>query len=78
MHPWLSFVSQAANFAFANYYVLEQFLKAWANGPRRYIHSKANIFDAIITLALVVSWICGGSCPSVVNENTQEVKMNTI
>ncbi|KAK7107317.1 hypothetical protein V1264_015264 [Littorina saxatilis] len=45
---------RVVNFAFANYYVLEQLLKIWANGPRRYIHFKSNIFDAIITVALVI------------------------
>jgi hypothetical protein len=48
-------VFQIANFVFVNYYVLEQLLKIWANGPRRYISDNANIFDCIFTSALVVS-----------------------
>ena len=47
-------VFQVVNFAFANYYVLEQLLKLWAYGVRRYFNDKRNIFDAFITLALVV------------------------
>ncbi|KAL8606785.1 hypothetical protein ACOMHN_049614 [Nucella lapillus] len=44
---------RVANFAFANYYVVEQLLKLWANGLYRYVHFKFNIFEALITVALV-------------------------
>nr|KAG5711120.1 hypothetical protein BaRGS_004764 [Batillaria attramentaria] len=45
---------RATNFFFVNYYVIEQLLKLWAMGWRRFVHEKRNIFDAVITLALVV------------------------
>lgn len=44
---------RATNFFFVNYYLLEQLLKLWAMGWRRFIHDKGNVFDAIITVALV-------------------------
>lgn len=45
---------QVTNFTFVIYYFVEQTLKVWAMGPRRYIWYYTNIFDALITLALVV------------------------
>ncbi|XP_076445544.1 two pore channel protein 2-like [Babylonia areolata] len=45
------------NFLFAIYYVLEQLMKIAANGVRRYVHYKTNIFDAFVTLSLVVGEI---------------------
>ncbi|XP_041355059.1 two pore calcium channel protein 2-like [Gigantopelta aegis] len=45
------------NFGFVLYYVLEQIVKLWAAGWRRYVHEKSNIFDGIITLALAIGEI---------------------
>ncbi|XP_059172155.1 two pore channel protein 2-like [Physella acuta] len=42
------------NFSFVMYYTLEQAVKIWAFGWRRYISDKGNIFDAVITIALVI------------------------
>ncbi|KAL8593756.1 hypothetical protein ACOMHN_032362 [Nucella lapillus] len=42
------------NFLFAIYYVVEQLMKITANGIRRYVSYKTNLFDAVITLALVI------------------------
>ncbi|CAB4018358.1 two pore calcium channel 2-like, partial [Paramuricea clavata] len=43
----------AVDFFFIVYYFLEQCLKIWAIGWQRYITHKQNIFDGVITLALV-------------------------
>ena len=45
---------QIFNFGFVIYYVLEQTVKVWAAGCRRYIHEKSNIFDGVITFLLAV------------------------
>ncbi|XP_077867256.1 two pore channel protein 2-like [Saccoglossus kowalevskii] len=42
------------NFVFVWYYVIEQVMKVWALGWRRYISSKSNLFDAAVTITLVV------------------------
>ncbi|KAH9490450.1 hypothetical protein Btru_033899 [Bulinus truncatus] len=42
------------NFTFVMYYLFEQLIKVWANGWRRYIAVRGNIFDAVITAALVI------------------------
>ncbi|KAK0064412.1 two pore calcium channel protein 2 [Biomphalaria pfeifferi] len=42
------------NFTFVMYYLFEQVIKVWANGWRRYIAVRGNIFDAVITAALVI------------------------
>ncbi|PVD28777.1 hypothetical protein C0Q70_11372 [Pomacea canaliculata] len=44
---------RAFNFSFAIYYLVEQVLKIWAMGWRRYVFDKGNVFDGVITLALV-------------------------
>ncbi|XP_046568015.1 LOW QUALITY PROTEIN: two pore channel protein 2-like [Haliotis rubra] len=51
---------RVTNFTFVIYYFVEQTLKVWATGPRRYIYYYTNIFDALITLALVVGEIFTG------------------
>ncbi|XP_048239548.1 two pore channel protein 2-like [Haliotis rufescens] len=48
---------RVTNFTFVIYYFVEQTLKVWAMGPRRYIWYYTNIFDALITMALVVGEI---------------------
>ena len=40
---------------FVAYYAIEQCLKVWAMGPARYCWHKTNVFEGVITLALVVS-----------------------
>ncbi|XP_077983123.1 two pore channel protein 2-like [Glandiceps talaboti] len=42
------------NFVFVVYYLLELTVKLWALGFRKYISSKSNIFDATVTIALVI------------------------
>ncbi|KAF6040346.1 TPCN2 [Bugula neritina] len=42
------------NVCFACYYVLEKMLLVWANGKKRFIKSKAELFDTVILFALVV------------------------
>ena len=37
------------------YYLLEQCVKLWAYGGRRYLSDLANLFDGLVTLTLVVS-----------------------
>ena len=40
--------------AFVVYYALENCLKVWAMGPARYCWHKTNIFEGVVTFALVV------------------------
>ena len=42
------------NLAIIPFYLLEQILKIWAFGWRRYFWKKTNLFDALITLCLVI------------------------
>ncbi|XP_029645945.1 two pore calcium channel protein 2-like [Octopus sinensis] len=44
----------AGNFVFLIYYVMEQFLKIWAAGIKRYFSFKGCVYDCGITLILVV------------------------
>ncbi|XP_071791229.1 two pore channel protein 2-like isoform X1 [Asterias amurensis] len=46
-------ILSSVNFIFILYYVLEQLLKIWAYGCKRYAMSKLNIFDGLLTLLLV-------------------------
>ncbi|XP_022111800.1 two pore calcium channel protein 2-like isoform X2 [Acanthaster planci] len=41
------------NFSFILFYLFEQILKVWAYGCRRYVASKLNIFDGLLTIILV-------------------------
>ncbi|KAL5011055.1 hypothetical protein ScPMuIL_013360 [Solemya velum] len=45
------------NFVFIVYYVVEQSLKLWAVGWRRYLWDRGNVFDAITTVVLAVTEI---------------------
>ncbi|CAL1534837.1 unnamed protein product [Lymnaea stagnalis] len=42
------------NFTFVMYYMIEQAVKVWAFGWRRYLADLGNIYDAVITVALVI------------------------
>ncbi|KAK6169402.1 hypothetical protein SNE40_020466 [Patella caerulea] len=42
------------NFCFIIYYVIEQCLKLWAMGWRRYVSEREHIFEAVITIALAI------------------------
>ncbi|CAG2201593.1 TPCN2 [Mytilus edulis] len=50
-------VLNIVNFGFVTYYLLEQVLKFVMFGWRRYIFEKSNIYDGLITVALVVTEI---------------------
>ncbi|XP_038048853.1 two pore calcium channel protein 2-like [Patiria miniata] len=41
------------NFSFILFYLVEQILKVWAYGCRRYLASKLNIFDGLLTIILL-------------------------
>ncbi|CAG5119484.1 unnamed protein product, partial [Candidula unifasciata] len=45
---------RVVNFTFAIYYLLEQLVKFWAFGWRKYLADKGNIYDAVITSALII------------------------
>ncbi|RUS74810.1 hypothetical protein EGW08_017439 [Elysia chlorotica] len=45
------------NFVFVVYYLIEQLMKLWANGWARYISEAGNVFDAIVSLALMTGEI---------------------
>ncbi|GFR61326.1 two-pore calcium channel 2 [Elysia marginata] len=45
------------NFAFVLYYMAEQLLKLWAKGWARYVTDPGDVFDAIVSLALVTGEI---------------------
>ncbi|ESO84123.1 hypothetical protein LOTGIDRAFT_229618 [Lottia gigantea] len=42
------------NFIFIIYYVIEQSVKLWAMGWKRFVYDRGNIFDAVITIALAI------------------------
>lgn len=48
---------QLINLVFIVYYLMEQSLKLAALGWRRYIYNRGNIFDGLVTVVLVVSWL---------------------
>ncbi|XP_035828200.1 two pore calcium channel protein 2 [Aplysia californica] len=50
------------NFSFVIYYLVEQAVKVWAFGWRRYLSDNGNKFDAFVTLALVIGEIYSASC----------------
>ncbi|GFO33359.1 two-pore calcium channel 2 [Plakobranchus ocellatus] len=45
------------NFIFVVYYLLEQLVRLWANGWARYITDPSNVFDAVVTVALIAGEI---------------------
>ncbi|KAJ8314868.1 hypothetical protein KUTeg_007018 [Tegillarca granosa] len=53
------------NFAFVIYYCLEQIVKFIALGWKRYIYERWNIFDGIITIALVLVYVAKYGLPLV-------------
>lgn len=46
-----------SNMAFVAYYTIEQCLKVWAMGLARYFWHKTNVFEGVITTALVIVYI---------------------
>lgn len=43
------------NLGFCLYYTLEKLLLIWANGWRRFVNSKLDVFDTLILVLVVVS-----------------------
>ncbi len=49
---------QICNLVFVTYFCIEQVLKMWALGWKRFSWDRGNLFDAVITILLLVSKMC--------------------